>query len=115
MLVAFLILFYTVESLIREWRTGLAPIYYSTPVRTAAFLAGKAFANAIVGVAILLACYLGASLVMAFQGSRSVARAVPARVGTVAGADLHRVVGVRHRRLRHRAGIATRPTAWGWP
>ena len=68
MLVAFLILFYTVESLIREWRTGLAPIYYSTPVRTAAFLAGKAFANAIVGVAILLACYLGASLVMAFQG-----------------------------------------------
>ena len=68
MLVAFLILFYTVESLIREWRTGLAPIYYSTPARTAALLAGKALANAIVGVAILLACYLGASVVMAFQG-----------------------------------------------
>ena len=58
MLVAFLILFYTVESLIREWRTELAPIYYSTPARTAALLAGKALANAIVGVAILLACYL---------------------------------------------------------
>jgi ABC-2 type transport system permease protein len=68
LLVAFLILIYTVESLVREWHTGLSPIYYSTPVRTAALLAGKALANAIVGVAILLACYLGASLVMTFQG-----------------------------------------------
>ncbi|MCP5111898.1 MAG: ABC transporter permease, partial [bacterium] len=68
LLVAFLILFYTVESVSREWRTGLAPMFYASPARTGAILLGKALATSMVGVAILLACYLGAAIVMLFQG-----------------------------------------------
>ncbi|MCP4657422.1 MAG: hypothetical protein GY856_18610 [bacterium] len=66
--VALLILFYTVESVAREWNTGLAPIFYATPARTAALLTGKAVANSIVGVAILVAAYVGAAVVMLDQG-----------------------------------------------
>lgn len=68
LLVAFLILFYTVESVSREWRTGLASMFFATPARTGAILLGKALANSLVGVAILLACYLGAAIVMLIQG-----------------------------------------------
>ncbi|MEM7356340.1 MAG: M1 family aminopeptidase, partial [Acidobacteriota bacterium] len=68
LLVAFLILFYTVESVSREWRTGLAPMFYATPTRTGAVLLGKAMANSIVGVTILLASYLGGAIVMLVQG-----------------------------------------------
>lgn len=68
LLVSFLILFYTVESVSREWATRLAPIYYASPSRTAALLLGKALANSVVGVAILLASYVGAAVVMMVQG-----------------------------------------------
>ncbi len=66
--VTLLILFYTVESVAREWNTGLAPIYYATPARTAALLTGKAVASSLVGVAILIAAYVGAAVVMLAQG-----------------------------------------------
>jgi ABC-2 type transport system permease protein len=68
LLVCFLILFYMVESLHRERVTGLAPIYYATPAGTAAMLAGKAVANSLIGVAILVAAYGAAALVMLFEG-----------------------------------------------
>jgi ABC-type Na+ efflux pump permease subunit len=67
-LVAGLILFYTVESVSREWRTGLAPMFYASPTRMGAILLGKALANSLVGVTILLACYLGAAIVMLAEG-----------------------------------------------
>jgi len=57
-----LLLFYTVESLERERSTGLAPVLYATPVRTAAFLTGKAAAMSLVAVSVLagtlLACWI---------------------------------------------------------
>jgi ABC-type transport system involved in multi-copper enzyme maturation permease subunit len=69
LLVCFLILFYMVESLHRERVVGLAPIYLATPAKTAAILAGKALANSLVGVAVLLAAYLGAAVVMLYEGA----------------------------------------------
>ncbi len=68
LLVVLLILFYTVESVSREWQTGLAPVLYATPAPTGAILLGKAVANSILGVSILLAAYLGAAVVMLIQG-----------------------------------------------
>jgi len=52
LLVCLLLLFYTVESLERERSTGLAAMYYATPVRSASILFGKAVANSLVGLAI---------------------------------------------------------------
>ncbi len=62
LMVCLLLMFYTVESLERERASGIAPILYATPLRTAAFLAGKALANAAVAGLILatslLACFI---------------------------------------------------------
>jgi len=52
-LVLLLLLFYTVESLERERSTGLSQILYATPLRTGAFLLGKAVANSVVGGVVL--------------------------------------------------------------
>jgi len=68
LLVCLLILFYSVESVSREWSTRLAPIFYASPARTGAILTGKALANSIVGAAILVACYVGAAFEMLAQG-----------------------------------------------
>ena len=68
LLVCLLLLFYTVESVLRERNTGLAPVYYATPSRTAAFLLGKAIANGIVGGVLLLATLIGIFFVLLFQG-----------------------------------------------
>ncbi len=68
LLLCFLLLFYTVESLERENARGLASIYYATPVRTAALLFGKALANSLVGVVILCAAWLACGIVLLLQG-----------------------------------------------
>ena len=68
LLVCLLLLFYTVESHQREKNTGLASIFDATPVGTAAVLFGKSIANALVGVAVLVACFLGAAIVILAQG-----------------------------------------------
>jgi ABC-type Na+ efflux pump permease subunit len=73
LLVALLLLFYTVESHQRERNTGLASIFDATPVRTASVLLGKSVANAVVGVAVLVACFFGAAIVIAAQGQVRVA------------------------------------------
>ncbi|HZN56226.1 MAG TPA: hypothetical protein VFB67_12990 [Candidatus Polarisedimenticolaceae bacterium] len=75
LLVSLLLLFYTVESHQREKHTGLASISDATPVRTASVLFGKSVANAVVGVAVLIACFLGAAIVILVQGQ------VPLAVG----------------------------------
>jgi len=68
LLVSFLLLFYTVESHQREKNTGLASIYDATPVRTVSVLFGKSVANAIVGAAVLVTCFIGAAIVILVQG-----------------------------------------------
>jgi len=73
LLVAFLLLFYTVESQQREKHTGLAAIFDATPVQTASVLFGKSVANAVVGIAVLIACFIGATLVILVQGQVGVA------------------------------------------
>src|SRR5262249_5148430 len=68
LLVCMLILFYTTESLQRERSTGLGAIAYATPLRTAALITGKTLANAVLGVAVVLACLAGCLGILAFQG-----------------------------------------------
>ncbi len=49
-----LLLFYTVESLERERVSGIAPLFYATPVHSGAVVAGKVLANsAVLGVALV--------------------------------------------------------------
>lgn len=67
-LVCLLLMFYTVESLERERAAGFAPIHDATPVRTLSVLLGKALANSLVGVAVLVAAGLGGVLVQLSQG-----------------------------------------------
>ncbi len=68
LLLEFLLLFYTVESLERERARGLDAIHGSTPTSTAAVLAGKALANSVVGIVVLFAAYLGNAAIILFQG-----------------------------------------------
>ncbi|MFQ5748293.1 MAG: ABC transporter permease/M1 family aminopeptidase [Planctomycetota bacterium] len=68
MLLCLLLLFYTVESVRREQGTGLASIYYATPVPTSAILFGKALANGFVAGFILLIALLGGWAALAVQG-----------------------------------------------
>ena len=66
--VILLLLFYTVESLERERSTGLSQILYATPLKTGAFLFGKALANSIVAVAVLVAALAACAIAIAIQG-----------------------------------------------
>jgi ABC-type Na+ efflux pump permease subunit len=68
LLICMVILFYTTESLQRERSSGFGAIYYSTPIRTAAALAGKSIANALLGVTIVTACLLGCIVALLYQG-----------------------------------------------
>lgn len=67
--VCFLLMFYTVESLEREKATGFAPILFASPLRTAAFLTGKALANGIVVLVILLAAFVACAIALLVQGT----------------------------------------------
>lgn len=66
-LVCLLLLFYTVESLERERATGFSQILYATPLRTAAFLIGKALANGFIGASVLVAALAGCAIALAVQ------------------------------------------------
>ncbi len=67
--VCFLLMFYTVESLEREKATGFAPLLFASPVRTAAFLAGKALANSVIALLILAAALLACFIAILIQGT----------------------------------------------
>jgi ABC-type transport system involved in multi-copper enzyme maturation permease subunit len=67
LLVCLLLMFYTVESLERERTTGFAQILYATPVRTGAYLTGKAVANSAVAGLILLASLAACAIAIAVQ------------------------------------------------
>ncbi len=68
LLLSFLVLFYTVESLERERHSAMAAIFDSSTVRTSSVLFGKSLANAIVGAVILGAALLGSLLILLVQG-----------------------------------------------
>lgn len=65
-----LLMFYTVESLQRERSTQLNNIYYATPVRTASILFGKALANSLVGMMVVLTTFLGCAIALLVQSLR---------------------------------------------
>ena len=67
LLLCFLTLFYTVESLVREERCGLSAIFRAAPVPTAAVLAGKVLANSILGLVIIGCASLAILLVIVQQ------------------------------------------------
>jgi hypothetical protein len=68
LLVCLLLLFYTVESVLRERHTQLASIHYATPVRSASILFGKCLANSLVGVVVMVAAFLACMIVLIIQG-----------------------------------------------
>jgi ABC-2 type transport system permease protein len=67
LLLCFLILFYTVESLVREERCGLSGIFRASPVPTAAVLAGKVLANAAMALFIIGCAALAIAMVLGKQ------------------------------------------------
>lgn len=67
LMVCLLLLFYIVESLLREEASGAAPVVHATPVESSAFLFGKALANSFVGVLILLVTFVAGAVIMLVQ------------------------------------------------
>ena len=67
LLLCFLILFYTVESLVREERCGLGGIFRASPVPTASVLAGKVLANAAMALVIIVCASLAIAMVLGKQ------------------------------------------------
>ncbi len=78
LLICLLLLFYTVESLDRERRTGLLSILSTTPLRTGSLLLGKTLANSVVAFAVLVGAVIGCAIVLALQAK------VPIRIGPFA-------------------------------
>lgn len=68
LLVCLLLLFYTVESVLRERHTGLASIAYATSIRSASILVGKCLANSVVGIVIMVAALAACAIVLLIQG-----------------------------------------------
>src|SRR5262249_45967815 len=68
LMVCLLLLFYIVESLLRERHNYMDSIHYSTPVRTASILFGKILANSVVGAVILLTGFVSCAVVLLVQG-----------------------------------------------
>jgi ABC-type transport system involved in multi-copper enzyme maturation permease subunit len=67
LLLCFLVLFYTVESLVREERCGLSGIFRAAPVPTASVLAGKVLANAAMALVIIGCAALAIAMVLGKQ------------------------------------------------
>ncbi|GEN07763.1 Peptidase family M1 [Myxococcus fulvus] len=67
-LACLMLLFYTVESLEREDATGFSPIHDATAVSTVSVLLGKALANSIVGLVMVMAAGVAGALAQVSQG-----------------------------------------------
>jgi ABC-type transport system involved in multi-copper enzyme maturation permease subunit len=65
--VCLLLMFYITESLERERSTGFSQLLFSTPLATGAFLAGKAIANGVVAVLVLLGSLIACAIAIAIQ------------------------------------------------
>jgi ABC-2 type transport system permease protein len=66
-MICLLLLFYTVESFLRERHTRLAAISLATPVRTGSLLWGKALANSLIGGVIILLELVAALCLLIYQ------------------------------------------------
>jgi ABC-type transport system involved in multi-copper enzyme maturation permease subunit len=64
-----LLMFYTVESLERDRRTGFAALSYAAPMPTSSILFGKALANSVVGLFVVLATFLACTIALLIQGT----------------------------------------------
>ncbi|MFN8858361.1 MAG: ABC transporter permease/M1 family aminopeptidase [Planctomycetaceae bacterium] len=67
LLLVLLILYYSVESLVREYRHGVAPLVNSSPAPTAALLTGKVLANGALAGLIAGGAFIGALIVLGYQ------------------------------------------------
>lgn len=67
LLVCFLLLFYTVESLHKERARRLAEIFNATPIGTGAMLLGKTLGNSVVAALILTAAFVATAGLMGYQ------------------------------------------------
>ena len=71
LLLIFLTLFYTVESLVREERLGFAGLLRSSAVTTPSLLAGKILANAALALVLMAATVVGCTIVLVVQVVRT--------------------------------------------
>jgi ABC-2 type transport system permease protein len=69
LLICFLILFYTVESLQRERSSGFASIHDTLPIRALSILLGKCLTNVVLGLVIVFAALLGCMIVLLVEGT----------------------------------------------
>ncbi|MFH0946426.1 MAG: ABC transporter permease subunit [Planctomycetota bacterium] len=67
-LTCLLLLFYTVESLVRERTTGLSQIHYSTPVATSSYFFGKVLGSSVVALVMLGVSFLACAIAVLLQG-----------------------------------------------
>ncbi|NBX26173.1 MAG: hypothetical protein EBQ99_09045, partial [Planctomycetes bacterium] len=67
LLLLFLTLFYTVESMVREERLGFAGLLRSSAVRTPSLMVGKILANAALALVLMAATMLGCVIVLLIQ------------------------------------------------
>jgi ABC-type Na+ efflux pump permease subunit len=67
-MICLLLMFYTVESFLRERTTRLVEISEATPVRTGSILIGKALANSFIALLILLGEFLVGAGMLLYQG-----------------------------------------------
>ncbi len=67
LLLCFLLLFYTVESLHKERGRRLAEIFHSTPVGTGSMLLGKALGNSVVAALVLAVSVLASAVIITFR------------------------------------------------
>ena len=68
-LLALLLMFYTIESLRREKATQLAPIFYSAPMGSAAVYFGKIAANAVIGLVAVSVTLVACTGIIAYKGA----------------------------------------------
>jgi hypothetical protein len=65
----FLVVYFLVESLVRERATRIAPLTYGSPLPTTALVAGKIAGNAAVGGVLAAAVVIGGAVAMAIEGT----------------------------------------------
>jgi ABC-2 type transport system permease protein len=71
LLLIFLTLFYTVESMVREERLGFAGLLRASGVRTSSLMVGKILANAGLALVLMAATVVGCTVVLVIQVVRS--------------------------------------------
>ncbi len=71
LLLIFLTLFYTVESMVREERLGFAGLLRTSAVRTSSLLVGKILANAALALVLMAATVLACTIVLVVQVVRT--------------------------------------------